>query len=215
MKDSVTPDDLSRDPTIIRPASVERSAVDDLDFGQTLLRTQTGRTVFERYLLRHELGRGGMGIVWLARDNVLETDVALKFLPDSVARDREALAELKRETLRSRELRHSGIVGVYEFVQDAASAAIVMEYIAGPTLSELKTEQPAGCFDVAEIAPWIKQLFEILTYAHEHARIVHRDLKPRNLMLSATKFLKVADFGIARSVSDSVGRLSIRAQTSG
>lgn len=68
-----------------------------------------------------------------------------------------------------------GIVGVYEFVQDAASVAIVMEYINGSTLSELKIEQPSGCFDVAEITPRIKQLCDVLSYAHEHARVVHRD----------------------------------------
>jgi hypothetical protein len=187
----------------------------DLDFEATLVSLKTERTVFGRYFLKRELGRGGMGVVWLARDETLGVEVALKFLPDVVARDPEALAELKRETLRSRGLRHPGIVAVYEFVQDVKTAAIVMEYIDGTTLSQLKAEHLGGCYDIGEVAPWIEQLCAVLEYAHTEAKVVHRDLKPRNLMLTRAGRLKVADFGIAKSLSDSFSRVSVRSASSG
>src|ERR1700704_1624264 len=94
-----------------------------------------GQKVFNRYTLIKTLGRGGMGIVWLARDDELEHDVALKFLPQLIVHDRAVLSELKRETKRSLELTHKNIVRIYDFVQDAQSACISMEYIDGDTLS--------------------------------------------------------------------------------
>src|SRR3954453_19804516 len=74
--------------------------------------------LFRRYTLKRILGRGGMGIVWLAQDGQLDEDVALKFLPDLVSTDPEAVQELKRETKRSRELNHHHIVRIHDFVQD-------------------------------------------------------------------------------------------------
>src|SRR5438128_10448312 len=99
-----------------------------------------GQRIFSRYTLKRTLRRGGMGIVWLARDEELEREVALKFLPDLIIHDRAVLNELKRETRRSLELTHKNIVRIHDFVHDERSACISMEYIDGETLSNLRAE---------------------------------------------------------------------------
>lgn len=189
--------------------------MDDLDYGATLRGFSAGQKVFKRYTLQKILGRGGMGVVWLARDEELEREVALKFLPEVVAMDRQAVQDLKRETRRSLELTHPHIIRIYDFVQDGGAAAISMEYVAGDTLAGRKLDQPAGHFEPGEIAGWTRELCEAMQYAHERAQVVHRDLKPANLMIDARGELKIADFGIAASVSDSVSRVSVQASSSG
>jgi serine/threonine protein kinase len=174
-----------------------------------------GQKLFGRYTLKRILGRGGMGVVWLARDDVLEREVALKFLPELVVFDRAMLGDLKRETTRSLELTHKNIVRIYDFVHDETSACISMEYVDGDTFSNMRADRPHKVFECAELGNWIKQLCEALDYAHTHARVVHRDLKPSNLMVNQRGDLKVADFGIARSLSDSVSMLTMSRHTSG
>jgi serine/threonine protein kinase len=188
---------------------------DDLDYGQTIQGLSAGRKVFQRYTLVRILGRGGMGVVWLAHDEQLEREVALKFLPDLVMHDLAVLDDLKRETRRSLRLTHHNIVRIHDFVQDAESACISMEYIDGPTLSALRVDRANKVFEPEELGPWIKQMCGALEYAHDSAKIVHRDLKPVNLMLTSRGDLKVADFGIARSLSDSVSLLTMARGTSG
>ena len=156
-----------------------------------------------------------MGIVWRAFDEQLERDVALKFLPEMVAFDEQAVADLKRETKKSQELRHHHIVQVYDFVTDKQNPCISMEYVDGSTLAAIKTRKPKHCFEVDEIRGWVEQLCEALAYAHGKAHIVHRDLKPANLMINSKGDLKVADFGIARSLTDSVSILTVAHSTSG
>src|SRR5260370_10727308 len=174
-----------------------------------------GEKLFNRYTLRQILGSGGMGVVWLARDDVLERDVALKFLPELVIFDRAMLNELKRETNRSLELTHKNIVRIYDFVNDENTACISMEYIDGDTLSNIRADRESKVFECWELGNWTKQLCEALDYAHTHAQVVHRDLKPSNLMVNQRAHLKVADFGIARSLSDSVSMPTIDRHTSG
>jgi serine/threonine protein kinase len=189
--------------------------MEELDLGQTIRGLTAGQKVFRRFTLVRILGRGGMGVVWLARDDELERDVALKFLPYLVVHDLAVLDELKRETRRSLQLTHHHIVRTHDFLQDAESACISMEYVDGPTLSALRVEQANRVFEADELLPWAEQICEALHYAHEHARIVHRDIKPANLMLNSRGELKVADFGIARSLSDSVTMLTMARGTSG
>jgi len=171
--------------------------------------------LFRRYTLIKTLGRGGMGVVWLARDDELERDVALKFLPDLVIHDRAVLSDLKRETRRSLELTHKNIVRIYDFVHDQTSGCISMEYVDGDTLSNLRADKPRKIFEPDELTDWTSQLCDALDYAHNHARIVHRDLKPANLMVNQRGDLKVADFGIARSLSDSISKLTMERGKSG
>src|SRR4051812_25259686 len=93
-----------------------------------------GQVLLERYTLKRVLGQGGMGVVWLARDEELEREVALKFLPSIVVNDRASLLELKRETKRTLELTHPNIVRTYNFVQGSTIAGISMEYVDSDTL---------------------------------------------------------------------------------
>jgi serine/threonine protein kinase len=170
---------------------------------------QRGDKVFGRFTLERILGRGGMGIVWLAHDDELHRRVAMKFVPEMVARDVDAVNDLKRETRRSLDLTHHHIVRIYDFTQDDDGAAIVMEYVDGETLSSIRSHQPGGCLGPSQISAWTAQLCLALEYAHKNARVVHRDLKPANLMVNSRGDLKITDFGIARSLNDSMTRVSV------
>ncbi len=187
---------------------------EDLETGATLRGFAEGQRVFGRYRLERILGRGGMGVVWLAFDEELQRQVALKFVPELVCLEREAISDLKRETRKSLEITHPNIVRIYDFHQDAQTAAISMEYAGGTTLSALKVER-GGCLGTAELRPIVRQLCEALDYAHQDAKVVHRDLKPANLMLDSKGKLKIADFGISCSISDSVSRVSVARGSSG
>src|SRR5882724_7025154 len=156
-----------------------------------------------------------MGIVWLARDQELERDVALKFLPDLMIQDRTLLDQLKHETKRCLELTHPHIVRIYDFVHDDRSGCISMEYVDGETFSNLRAEKEQKVFEPDEIAGCMTQLCEALDYAHNRARVIHRDLKPSNLMVNKRGDLKITDFGIARSLADSATRLTAERGRSG
>ncbi len=182
--------------------------MDERDSDPTLVGFQAGQKVFARYTLQRLLGRGGMGVVWLAHDDTLDQEVALKFLPEVVARDEEAINDLKRETRRALRLTHPRIVRIYDFVEDAHGAGITMEYVDGRTLTSLKLEQPARCFEVSTLRPWVAQLCEALHYAHTEAQVAHRDLKPANLMITRRGEVKVADFGISATLADTATRAS-------
>src|SRR5215471_1873213 len=174
-----------------------------------------GQKVFGRYTLIKILGQGGMGVVWLARDKELERDVALKFLPQAVVHELALLDNLKRETRRSLELTHKSIVRIYHFEHDERMACISMEYVDGETLSNLRAEKEQKVFEPNELAAWTTQLCEALDYAHNHARVIHRDLKPANLMVNQRGELKVSDFGIARSLEDSMSVITKAGRGSG
>jgi serine/threonine protein kinase/Flp pilus assembly protein TadD len=183
--------------------------------GATSREFASGQKVFGRYTLVKVLGRGGMGIVWLARDEELERDVALKFIPDLMIQERSVFDQLKRETKRCLELTHPHIVRIHDFVHDECSGCISMEYIDGETLSNLRAEKEQKVFEPDEIADWTSQLCDALDYAHNHAKIIHCDLKPANLMVNQQGDLKVSDFGIARTLGDSVSRLTMEQGRSG
>jgi serine/threonine protein kinase len=189
--------------------------MDELDLGQTVRGFAAGQRILNRYTFVRMLGRGGMGVVWLARDDDLEREVALKFLPELVVHDRAVLDDLKRETRRSLALTHHNIVRIYDFAQGEECACISMEYVDGATLSSLRVDRPDKVFEVDDLAPLLVQVCDALHYAHAQARIVHRDLKPSNLMVNASGDVKVADFGIARSLTDSVSMLTMARGTSG
>src|SRR4030081_2197215 len=115
---------------------------EDADLGQTMRGVVGGTKLFNRFTLQKVLGRGGMGIVWLARDDRLEQLVALKLVPESVCFDPSAQEDLKRETRKSLLLTHPNIVRIFDFIEDEQTAAISMEYVDGSTLSHLRCKKP-------------------------------------------------------------------------
>ena len=161
-----------------------------------------------RFTLKKILGQGGMGTVWLAQDNHLQESVALKFLPPQIRFDPAAISMLRKETSRSRKLSHPNIIRSHDFHQhEGEDPFIAMEYVEGHTLHALRFQQPREIFSWDKLTPWTRQLCDALDYAHSE-KIIHRDLKPSNLMLDTGGRLKLADFGIATVISDSVTRLS-------
>ena len=156
------------------------------------------------------LGKGGMGVVWRACDEELGAVIALKFLPKVVACDAAAVDELKAETRHALRLTHPNIVRIYHFERDGEMAAVTMECVDGTTLSQLRLAQPGKVFSTAALAPLVKQLCAALDYAHWQAKVVHRDLKPANLLVTGDGQLKITDFGIARSLTDTHTRLTGR-----
>jgi hypothetical protein len=168
-----------------------------------------------RFTLARELGRGGMGVVWLAQDTQLTERVALKFLPPEVAADPAALNDLRRETVRSHRLTHANILRTHDFHQQPDGVAFIsMEYVDGPTLTVWRLEQPKQVLAWGQLAPLLQQLCAALEYAHGEG-VIHRDLKPANVMLDSRGRVKLADFGIAAVVSDSMSRVSARPSTGG
>jgi hypothetical protein len=156
------------------------------------------RVVADRYVLRTALGRGGMGVVWRAHDQVLGRAVAVKEvqLPPLVpAAERRALrARVMREARAVARLNHPGAVTLYDVVQDQGHTFIVMELVEAPTLADLIREQgPLAPGRVAELGG---QLAAVLEAAHR-AGIVHRDVKPGNVMVAEDGGVKLADFGVA------------------
>src|SRR5215510_13427582 len=154
-------------------------------------RMYIGQRLFGRYTLIRILGRGGMGIVWLAHDEELERNVALKFLPDLILQDAALLSDLKRETRRCLELTHKNIVRIHDFVHDERSGCISMEYIDGDTLSKLRCDKERKVFEAAELSDLMNQLCDALDYAHNCAPLVHPDRMPASLTVKQRGELRV------------------------
>lgn len=169
-------------------------------FDKTMNPLAAGQRVFERYYLKRTLGVGGMGVVWLAHDRVLEQPIALKFIAQHLTQNQQEIERLKSETRRSLKLSHPNIVRIYDFIQTHQGAAVAMEYVDGWSLWSLRVDKPRQIFTVDEIVPWIRDLCDALDYAHNHAGIVHRDVKPANLIVNSRGQLKVTDFGLSREL---------------
>ena len=183
---------------------------ENLDLLVTRVGLAENLPVFSRFRLKRILGKGGMGVVWLAQDEKANREVALKFMPDIVAGNATALQDMRRETRNGIKLSHQNVVTMYDLVEDNVSAAIIMEYVRGGTLDNMRRNQPSQVFEVATVESYVNQLLDALDYAHNVAKMVHRDLKPLNLMVDEHDVLKVADFGIARNLQDSVSRISMK-----
>ncbi len=146
------------------------------------------------YRIVSTLGRGGMGEVFLARDTVLDRDVAIKFLPQEMVKDAGARSRLLREARAIATLNHAHICVVHETSEVAGTPFIVMEYLDGASLKERLAQRPLPLGEALRLAA---EIADALEAAHAH-HIVHRDLKPANVMLTGTGHAKVTDFGLAR-----------------
>jgi serine/threonine protein kinase/tetratricopeptide (TPR) repeat protein len=147
------------------------------------------------YVILEQIGQGGMGVVYRARDERLERDVALKVLPPDSLRDDTARRHFRKEALALARLNHPNIAAVYEFDRQEDTDFIVMEYVAGKTLADLISSAPVGLPEklVLDLG---RQLADGLAAAHAQG-VIHRDLKPSNLRITAEGRLKILDFGIA------------------
>jgi serine/threonine protein kinase len=155
--------------------------------------------IAERYQLDREIGRGGMGAVWLGRDLVLQRAVALKqvgLLPGSQRADVE---RVRREARVSAMLNHPNVVGVFDLVSEGERHWLVMEYVECQTLADRIRRK--GSLKPDAIAPIIAQAAQALAAAHS-AGIVHRDVKPSNILVCPDGTVKLGDFGIARTKAD-------------
>jgi len=158
--------------------------------------------LFGRYELVRELGKGGMGVVWLALDREIEnTKVALRFLRADLTTDVDTMKELREEVIANRRLAHPHIIRTYSFETDGRSAAISMEYVDGTSLHKLLAARPERFFEVDEIRPWILALCNAIHYAHQQ-KVVHGAIKAANLMVNGHGELKVGDFAISRYWND-------------
>lgn len=152
-----------------------------------------------RYSLEREIGRGGAGVVWLGRDEVLGRQVALKRIGLLPGDDQTDLARAEREARLSASLNHPHAVGVFDVAIEADAHWLVMEYVDGVTLAELVRQR--GPLSPDETASLLHQAADALVAAH-HAGIVHRDVKPSNILVDHHGHVKLTDFGIARIGND-------------
>ena len=183
------------------------------EFDQTLVAAaESGDLLCERYRLVREIGRGGMGVVWLAEDVKLDDrSVALKLLPTVLSRNKRAIARLKKEAVTCLDLTHPQIVRLYNFEQDPTrgdDAFLVMQYVQGQTLDDLLAEHPDG-LPLDRVSKWAGQLAQALDHAHAN-QILHRDLKPSNVMIDGEDNALLMDFGIAREAKDTMTRVTGR-----
>jgi serine/threonine-protein kinase len=152
-----------------------------------------------RYRLEEQIAAGGMGTVWRAHDELLQRDVAVKLLRDSLADDDLAAERFRREALTAAAITHPNMANVYDYLQEDGRPGIVMELVDGETLAQRLARE--GALPPADAIAIGVAVLEALAAAHE-AGIVHRDIKPANILLPVTGGVKVTDFGIARSLSD-------------
>jgi serine/threonine protein kinase len=142
------------------------------------------------------IGEGGMGQVFRARDTRLDRDVAIKALPEAFAHDADRLARFQREAKTLASLNHPNIAAIYGLEESGGMTALVMELVEGDDLSQRIAR---GAIPLDEALPIAKQIAEALEAAHEQG-IIHRDLKPANIKVRADAMVKVLDFGLAKAL---------------
>ncbi|QTA82518.1 Protein kinase domain-containing protein [Desulfonema limicola] len=164
----------------------------------------TGPVKLGKYMIRSELGKGAMGIVYEGFDPFIERPVALKTIRKDLLNSKESdnlLARFRREAQAAGRLNHPNIVAVYDYDEDQETAFIAMEFVQGHPLKEYFENNER--FDLTDIVRIMSQILGALSYAHENG-VVHRDIKPANIILTDNAQVKITDFGIAHIESSNL-----------
>lgn len=156
--------------------------------------SEKGRVLADRYELKELIGQGGMADVYLAYDDILKREVAVKILRSSLTGDPIYITRFHREARAAASLCHRNIVEIYDVGEEDDLYYIVMEYVRGQTLKELINKR--GALHYVEAVDIMKQVASATALAHSMG-IVHRDLKPQNILVTDSGIVKIADFGIA------------------
>ncbi|AOM83236.1 Stk1 family PASTA domain-containing Ser/Thr kinase [Salisediminibacterium beveridgei] len=157
------------------------------------------KRVSDRYEIIRAVGGGGMADVYLAKDLILDRDVAVKVLKSQFAEDEEFIRRFRREAHSAAAMSHPNIVNIYDVGEEENEYYIVMEYVEGQTLKEyISANQRLSPEETVRI---LRQVTSAVAHAHDN-HIVHRDIKPQNILISPNGTAKVTDFGISRAISD-------------
>ncbi|MDG5788242.1 Stk1 family PASTA domain-containing Ser/Thr kinase [Evansella sp. AB-P1] len=157
------------------------------------------KRINDRYEIEKPIGGGGMADVYLARDIILDRNVAVKVLKPQFSEDEEFIKRFRREAQAATSLSHPNVVNIYDVGEEDKLYYIVMEYIEGYTLKDYI--QQKGKLHVHEAVSIMEQITSAIEHAHEN-HIIHRDIKPHNILIGKDHIAKVTDFGIARAISE-------------